>query len=247
MKDLILDKTYKKGSKWKKVKLIQEWLCLHLHDLQICIDGNFGPATDYAVRLFQRRRRLKVDRVVGKKTFAKLILPITNALKPIPCDKKSLGQMVIAYAEQHLKQHPREIGGQNKGPWVRLYMKGHEGTAWLWCAGFVCFILKRACQSLRVPLPIKTSFSCDFLAASAKEKCIFLKESKITNKGQITAGSFFLRRRIPRDWVHTGIVIRAEDEIFHTIEGNTNDEGSHEGYEVCKRIRGYKKKDFILI
>jgi hypothetical protein len=42
-------------------------------------------------------------------------------------------------------------------------------------------------------------------------------------------------------------VTRAEDEVFHTIEGNTNHEGSYEGYEVCKRIRGYKDKDFILI
>jgi hypothetical protein len=47
--------------------------------------------------------------------------------------------------------------------------------------------------------------------------------------------------------VHTGIVLEANNDFYHTIEGNTNDEGSREGYEVCKRIRGYKKKDFILI
>ena len=245
MKDLVLDKNYKKGSKGKKVRLIQKWLCFH--GFHICIDGDFGPATDRAVRQFQGRESLEVDGIVGRKTFARLILPMTDALRPIPRDEKSLGQRVVAYAEQHLKQYPREIGGQNKGPWVRLYMKGNEGPASPWCAGFVCFILKQACQSLSVPLPIKTSVSCDTLATSAKGKGIFLKGSKITNKGQITPGSFFLRRRTPKDWVHTGIFIRAEDEFFHTIEGNTNDDGSREGYEVCKRIRGYKNKDFILI
>lgn len=245
MKDLVLDRNYKKGSKRKKVRLIQEWLCLH--GFHIRIDGDFGPATDYAVRQFQRKKGLKVDGVVGKNTFARLILPMTNALRPIPRDEKSLGQMVVAYAKQHLKQRAREIGGQNKGPWVRLYMKGKEGPASPWCAGFVCFILEQACQSLSMPLPIKTSVSCDDLATSAKEKDIFLKESKIMSKRQITPGSFFLRRRTPKDWDHTGIVIRAEDEFFHTVEGNTNDDGSREGYEVCKRIRGYKKKDFILI
>ena len=245
MKDLVLDKNYKKGSKGKKVRLIQKWLCFH--GFHICIDGDFGPATDRAVRQFQGRESLEVDGIVGRKTFARLILPMTNALRPIDCDEKSLGQTVVAYAEQHLEQHPREIGGENKGPWVRLYMKGREGPAWRWCAGFVCFILKQACQSLRVPLPIRTSFSCDILAASAKEKGIFLKESKIADKTQITPGCFFLERRTPTDWVHTGIVIRAEDEVFYTIEGNTNDEGNHQGYEVCKRIRGYKKKDCILI
>lgn len=245
MKDLVLDKNYKKGDRGKKVRLIQEWLCLH--GLHILIDGIFGPATDYAVRQFQKEEELTVDGIVGKKTFAKLIQPITKVLNPLPLEEKSLGQMVVAYAEQHWEQHPLEIGGQNKGPWVRLYMKGKEGSEWPWCAGFVCFVLNQACQTLEIPLPVKTSVSCDILASNAKEKGIFLKESKITDKTQITLGSFFLRRRTPIDWIHTGIVIRAEDDLFHTIEGNTNDDGHHEGYEVCKRIRGYKNKDFILI
>lgn len=245
MGDLILDKNYEMGNKGKKVKLIQEWLCLH--GIHIAVDGDFGYATDYAVKQFQRREGLEADGIVGQNTFSKLIQPMTDALKSIPTDNRSISQMVVSYAEQHLEQHPREVGGQNKGPWVRLYMKGKEGPAWPWCAGFVCFILKQACQSLNIPLPIQASLSCDILAASAKEKGIFLKEFKITDKGQITPGSFFLNRRTPTDWVHTGITIRAEEDFFHTIEGNTNDEGSREGYEVCNRIRGYKKKDFVLI
>ncbi len=43
-----------------------------------------------------------------------------------------------------------------------------------------------------------------------------------------------------------GIVLRAAEEVFETIEGNTNDEGSREGYEVCQRVRGYPGKDFIV-
>lgn len=245
MGDLTLDKNYKKGARGKKVRLIQEWLSLN--GLGLFVDGDFGAATDYAVKEFQRTKRLKVDGVVGEKTFSMLILPMTNALKHISPDGKSIGQMVVAHAEQHLKQNPREIGGQNKGPWVRLYMNGNDGSQWLWCAGFVSFILKRACTSLDVRLPIKTSVSCDTLAANAKEKGIFLKESNAVDREQITPGSLFLDRRTPTDWVHTGIVVHADDEVYETVEGNTNDEGSREGYEVCKRIRGYKKKDFILI
>ncbi len=245
MSDLALDKNYKKGSKGKKVKLIQEWLSLN--GLGVYVDSDFGPATDYAVREFQRKNRLNVDGIVGKNTFSRLILPIRNALKPISPGGKSLGEMVVAYAEQHLKENPREMGGENSGPWVRLYMKGKEGQEWAWCAGFDCFILRQACSSLGVRLPIKTSVSCDTLAANAKENGIFLKESKITDKSQITPGSLFLSRRTSTDWIHTGIVVRADDEVYETIEGNTNDEGSREGYEVCRRIRGYRKKDFILI
>lgn len=245
MSDLDLDKEYKKGMKGKKARLIQEWLCLHGY--QIVIDGDFGDATDAAVREFQKKKKMEMDGVVGGKTFGKLVLPMTEALKEIPLGKKGLGQTVVAYAEKHLEQHPREVGGQNKGPWVRLYMQGNEGSDWPWCAGFVSFILKQASKSLNVSPPIKTSFSCDSLAFSAKEKGLFLKESEAKEKNAIAPGSLFLDRRTPTDWVHTGIVFSAEDNVFHTIEGNTNDDGDREGYEVCRRIRNYASKDFILL
>lgn len=245
MSELTLDKIYKKGNRGKEVKKIQAWLCFQ--GLGLKIDGDFGPATDYAVREFQKREGLKADGKVGNKTFARLIEPMKNALKEIPKGNKSLGEMIVAYAKKHLKQHPREIGGQNMGPWVRLYMKGYEGEAWPWCAGFASYILKQACHTLGVSLPIKTSFSCDFLAMSAKDKGLFIRGSKASDRKKIAPGCLFLERRTSTDWTHTGIVVDAKNEVFLTIEGNTNDEGNREGYEVCSRIRGYKSKDFILI
>jgi hypothetical protein len=244
MSDLTFDKDYSKGMKGKKVRLIQEWLCLHGN--MIVIDGNFGAATDAAVRKFQQEKGLTVDGVVGKKTFEKLVTPMLDALQKISPQNMALGGLIIAYAKQHLTQHPREIGGQNNGPWVRLYMQRHEGKEWPWCAGFASFIMKQACDSLEVPLPLQTSVSCDSLAASAKERGIFVQESEVKEKKKIAPGSLFLCRRTAMDWVHTGIVMSAEDTIFNSIEGNTNDAGEREGYEVCQRIRNYEKKDFIV-
>ena len=140
MSDLVLDKNYKKGSKGKKVRLIQEWLCLQ--GIHIAVDGDFGPATHDAVLQFQKRKGLKTDGIVGKKTFGSLILPMTNALKDIPADTKSLGQMVVAYGERHLKQHPREIGGQNKRPWVHLYMRGNERSRMAMVCRICLFYIK---------------------------------------------------------------------------------------------------------
>lgn len=40
MKDLTLDKSYRKGNTGGKVGLIQEWLCLH--GISVAIDGIFG-------------------------------------------------------------------------------------------------------------------------------------------------------------------------------------------------------------
>lgn len=245
MGDLELDRNYRLGGRGRTVKVIQEWLCLH--GLHVAIDGAFGPATDRGVREFQKKNGLRPDGIVGNRTFMALIRPMTRALAPIAPGSRSLGRMVAAYAEQHLKQSPIEIGGQNRGPWVRLYMDGHEGPEWPWCAGFASFVLKQACRTLGAPLPLATSVSCDVLAGQAKGKGIFLPESRARDRRLITPGSFFLSRRTPSDWAHTGIVLRAEADVFHTIEGNTNDEGSREGYEVCRRYRGYGKMDFVTL
>lgn len=39
---------------------------------------------------------------------------------------------------------------------------------------------------------------------------------------------------------HTGFVTKVTDDRILTIEGNSNDEGSREGYEVCRKPGGRK-------
>jgi len=47
---------------------------------------------------------------------------------------------------------------------------------------------------------------------------------------------------------HRDIGYIIEGSKIHTIEGNTNDTGSREGYEVCRRVRDISKcKGFIRI
>jgi hypothetical protein len=239
MSDLTLDKALQRGDKNGQIKLIQEWLSLHGE--HVGIDGDFGPATQSAVKDFQNKTGLAATGIIDANTFERLVAPMKAALQPIPSNGQSLGALVVAYAQQHLAQHPHEVGGQNKGPWVRLYMDGHEGTPWAWCAGFTCFCLKKACDTLGTQMPIKASFSCDELVASAKQHGRFVEHDKTG------PGSFFLVRKSSTDWTHTGIIVSTAGETFRTIEGNTNDDGSREGYEVCARTRAYGKTDFILI
>ena len=243
--DLELRASLEKGAKKGLVTLVQEWLCLH--GLGVLIDGDFGAGTDYAVRRFQLDNGLTDDGVVGRKTFAALVKPMKRAIAPIAPGRRSLGQLVVAYARQHFKQSPREVGGQNKGPWVRLYMSGQQGVDWPWCAGFASYVLRQACDTLGVPLPFATSVSCDTLAAAGKERDRFVPGQKARGGNGVSPGSFFLKRRTATDWVHTGLVVRAVDNVFETIEGNTNDDGSREGYEVCRRVRGYKSMDFLRV
>jgi len=116
---------------------------------------------------------------------------------------------------------------------------------WPWCAGFVSFVLQQASAAHAESMPVRASFSCDLLATDAQRRSLFLAERE-TVPGNLPPGSVFLSRRVGGDWVHTGIVLASGPETFETIEGNTNDAGDREGYEVCRRVRGYRSKDFIV-
>ena len=235
------------GAKGTRARLAQEWLSLH--GFHVTIDGQFGPASAAATRAFQQKKRRPVTGVVDRATFEALVAPMTAALAPLsPPANATLGRMVVAYARQHLAQHPREIGGQNMGPWVRLYMDGNQGPAWPWCAGFASFVMKQASATVSRPLPIKTSYSCDLLAAYATGAGCFCEgDARLVPTKAVKPGALFLNRRVAGDWEHVGIVVSAEPDVFHSIEGNTNDAGDREGYEVCQRVRGYKNKDFVLL
>jgi len=231
-----------RGASGRRARLVQEWLALH--DIQVAIDGKYGPATAQVVRQFQELRGLRPTGAVNRTTFDALVEPMTEARVAISAQGRSLGDLVIAYAKRHLAQRPREIGGQNLGPWARLYTKGNEGPDYPWCAGFACFVLQQACGCLARSAPLRPSFSCDLLATDAQKRALFLPETRRRSPDDTPAGSFFLSRRVVGDWVHTGLVLSAGKDTFETIEGNTNDAGDREGYEVCRRVWGYNNKGF---
>lgn len=248
-RELTLDRGYRRGDKGGGVRSIQEWLSLQ--GQSVSIDGAFGPATEAAVRKFQTGSGSAVTGIVDTATFAALAAPLAAAVAPIAAAGRTLNDMILAYANQHLSRHPLEVGGQNRGPWVRVYMEGNQGSDWPWCAGFACFILRQAADALGKPMPFKRTFSCDVLASQAIAAGRFISGKAISKgtvqKGAIPPGSLFINRRTDNDWNHTGIAIAFHADHFETIEGNTNDAGDREGYEVCRRIRGYEGKDFVKI
>lgn len=63
--------TLRKGSKGSWVKIMQSHLMMAGY--QIVADGDFGPATERALRSFQEERGLVVDGVCGNKTWAVLM------------------------------------------------------------------------------------------------------------------------------------------------------------------------------
>lgn len=226
----------------ESVRHIQEWLTFH--GLGLKIDGEFGAATEAAVVAFQKRSALPATGRVDETTFDSMIAPLSAVLRPID-GTGVLSQDAPRYAEQHLAQHPREVGGENCGPWVRLYMNGAEGVDFPWCAGFACFVLKQA--SAGNPLPFVPSVSCDEIGIHAKDRGLFRQGGPGFDTSQLKTGSLFLVRRPQGGWHHTGIVVGIAPGAITTIEGNTNDSGSREGFEVCKRIRATDTLDFVVL
>jgi len=236
------------GVTGRKARRVQEWLTIH--GFRTSIDNEFGSATARAVNALQSARGLTVtaDGKVDEATWDELVAPMTRAFAGID-PAGSFDASVRAVAEQHLREHPIELGGANCGPWVRAYMDGHQGAAWAWCAGFVTFVLKQAAQVHGNATPIKGSFSCDILQRQGEEASRFVAGSSLADLSSAGLGEccIFLVRHTSSDWTHTGFAMDMEQNTFATIEGNTNDEGSREGYEVCKRFRGGSKMDFIKI
>jgi Putative peptidoglycan binding domain len=236
----------KRGSpKSMQVKRVQEWLCLH--GIALKVDRDFGPATERCVKQFQKKQGLPATGVVDRATFDRLVAPMRAALKPIAPNGKTLNQLIVAYARQHVAQRPREAGGQNRGPWVRLYMDGHEGEQFPWCAGFATYPIKQAAERLHKTMPVLRSFGVALIAQDAKLKHHLLALPGPGERKRIKPGSLFLERGGVTGFQHCGIVAAVNGDTMKTIEGNTNDDGSAEGYEVCARTRGYAEMDFVVL
>lgn len=202
----------------------QEWLCLRGYG--VIIDGVLGPATRDALQAYQRSHTEPLDE------------PLTRASSNDGLTARKLSEGVRAVARRHLREHPREVGGQNCGPWVRHYMCGVDGPEFPWCAGFVSTILGQAATLTGLEPPIPYSWSCTRLAESGD----------LVHGPQVgTPAAVFLIRKGVNAWQHTGLVTGFYKDHYTTIEGNTNDDGHREGYEVCERRRSYRNTDFIVL
>jgi len=234
----------RKGDENKEVKRVQEWCTLH--GIGTAVDSIYGPATEGAVRDFQRREGLPKTGVVDKTTWSSLVAPMRKAMRPLPsapvdpANRQPLPEMVAWVADEHLAQRPRELDKRNEGPWVRLYMQGESGPEYPWCAGFVSFVTHSAAALIGADAPVEYTWSCDLLAQEAKREGRFvagLDDTALANLDESGDPAIFLVRASERDWTHTGLITGWKGSYVKTIEGNTNDSGDREGYEVCRRTR----------
>ena len=231
----------KNGSKGKDVEHVQEWLTYH--GFAVKIDGDYGNATEEAVEMFQKSKSAEVTGEVTDYVYGLLELPIIQ-LRAVPKAAGSLRETIVLNANRHCSLKPREIGGENMGPFVREYMRGNEGVNYPWCAGSASTVVLQAYQAMNIkPAKFKYQMSCDTLYSDAKAAGTLVSTP--------SAGCIFLlyNPANPVDCIHTGIVTsyNAAKGTIQTAEGNTNNNGSREGFEFIPRIRTCKNMHFISL
>jgi hypothetical protein len=148
----------------------------------------------------------------------------------------------FAIAEIGKQEIPK---GSNWGPDVQKYLKsvGINFPA-SWCMAFVYWCFEEWENITGIPNPL------------IKTGGVLAEWNQIPAKFKMPAP--FVNPPLPGDVFimdfgkglgHTGFVESVDaDGTLHTIEGNTNDTGSREGFEVCRRTRHQSlMKGFIRI
>jgi hypothetical protein len=244
------------GENSPRVGIAQQWLNIHRYynpryKVNISIDNSFGPATQSAVKAFQYASGLEATGVIDSITWSTLIAPMQRAFTEIKFDESAtLEERILAWADQFDREHPVEIH-PNKGPWVRAFMKGMEGEWAMWCNGTVSTIIDHACHSMDknmnefIPWTWSVPQTVNF-AKSKSYKCSWI-DNKTVKIEDVKPGMIGIVMKNNAEPFHIFIVKKVENGVIHTYEGNTNDEGTNEGYEYVQGRRTFKQGKYGFV
>lgn len=224
----------KKGSQGPEVKELQN--ILRELDYDIPVTGVFDTATSNAVSNFQsshldkHNNPLEVDGKVGDLTWWALQNPrskvtsgvIDYRIMPDVSQGGSLtGRSALQFAISELKAGAGEVGGNNRGPWVKKYLSPtglSEGNAW--CAAFVSWCFLQASDGDRNKMSYNYTAGARNLYNQLKSKGLSFdsnNSNQIPQPGDIAT---WWRVSMTSGLGHIGIVHHYEDGFLYTIEGN---------------------------
>ena len=146
-------------------------------------------------------------------------------------------QPIMTLSERALNVAVYQLGnaevphGSNWGPAVEKYLKSVGiNSPSAWCMAFVYWCVNEASKEMGVHNPLfKTGH---VLTQWTKSKSFRIIDAP--RKGDIFIMDFGGGKG------HTGFVTNVVGDRINTVEGNSNDEGSREGFEVCRKPGGRK-------
>lgn len=172
---------------------------------------------------------MSIDYTYGIIALLKQVAP------PPPSDVKTLRSEVMREALEELGV--KEQGGDNKGKRVAEFLKEAGVTVPApWCAAYVNWSAKQAAAGLGVESPLEAvpleAYVQSYYQHGVK------KNWKVAAKDIRPGDLFLVWFPSLNRYGHIGFVAQVNDDnTFVTLEGNSNDEGSREGYEVCQNKR----------
>jgi hypothetical protein len=143
----------------------------------------------------------------------------------------------IAISQLGVEEHPR---GSNRGPEVDLYIISvglNPAGKYSWCMAFIYWCYQQASKEFGIANPMyKTGGVLEQYRQRYKTNGV-----KDPQPGDIAILDYGEGKG------HTYIVETVHpDKTDGSVEGNTNDDGSREGYEVCRRKRLQSKVKIYL-
>ncbi|QRE73641.1 glycoside hydrolase domain-containing protein [Methylobacterium aquaticum] len=211
---------------------------------KLVVDRDFGEATEDAVSLFQARhtdplgRELEVDGEIGPNTWAALFgAEALSESLPLPAGASARDLVVqIAASQVGVREEPRY---SNRGPQVDEYIRAAglnpRADSYAWCICFIQWVFKEAARTdasglstlprtagVHALWKLRTNGATNVVAARQAEPAL------------IKPGMVFLFDTGGGKG-HGGIVESVAGDRLVTIEGNTNNGGSRDGYGVFRR------------
>lgn len=156
--------------------------------------------------------------------FLRPIVPV-----PEPVHTVSLTDRVLSVARSQLGR-AEEPRGSNWGPAVQGYLASVGITfPAAWCMAFVYWCVDKACREAKEDNPLHRTGG-----VMAQWNAMRGKPHRVSTprRGDLFVMSF------GKGLGHIGFVERVQGDRIMTIEGNSNDEGSREGHEVCRKPGG---------
>lgn len=221
----------KKGDQGAEVKEIQTLLMEKGFLTDEEINGVFDNETTRAVRMFQSQnldqngQPLTVDGKVGELTWWSLhhpkpIIQTPSAVDFLQMPPESMGgsergRAALAAAVGELKAGAGEVGGNNRGPFVKKYLNGIVSEGNPWCAGFLSFCFAQ--HPAGMPFPYTVGARNILQHFKKKDWAQAPNSGYSPTPGDVVV---WWRESMPSGKGHVGLVHQLRDGFLYTIEGN---------------------------
>lgn len=218
-------------------KLVERWQQeLHRRGLYAGpIDGQYGPLTQAATKRLQQMLGVKDDEIVGPITWSRTFIDEASieALERSAIQDSSFQSRCVERLIQNARKYLglREIGNTNRNTKLDQWARALGLPVGIpWCLSSLQGIIKETADEIGCPDPLKPDTAhCLTLLNSVPKEWVHDAEDGI--RGDLGIMDFGGGRG------HVFLIQGYGAGIYSTLEGNTNDDGSREGYEFCERSR----------